>query len=128
MKKPMLLFAFVAVACALAVSGCTKKSSDSSTGGEAVQMTAEQLSSRGKTIYLSNCTACHNVDPGVDGAVGPAVAGSSLELLEARIMRAEYPAGYKPKRDTRSMVALAHLEKEIPALAAFLSGNSGTAK
>jgi mono/diheme cytochrome c family protein len=123
MKKPMLLFAFVAVACALAVAGCTKKSSETAAP---VEMTVEQLSQRGRTVYLSNCTACHNVDPAQDGAVGPAVFGSSQELLEARLVRAEYPAGYKPKRDTRSMLALPHLEKEIPGLTAFLGGASGT--
>ena len=37
-------------------------------------------------------------------------------------MRAEYPPGYTPKRDTRVMVAMPFLEKQIPALAAYLEG------
>jgi len=122
MKKPMLLFAIKAVACALAVAGCTKKSSDSSAPEAKVEMTAEQLAQRGKSIYMSNCIACHNADPAKDGSVGPAVAGASQELLVARIMKAEYPAGYTPKRETRTMVALPHLEKELPSLTAYLSG------
>lgn len=73
------------------------------------------------SIYKLNCIACHNVDPGKDGVAGPALTGSSKELLEARILRAAYPAGYKPKRDTKQMPALPHLEKEIPAISAYLN-------
>jgi len=120
----MLLFAFVAVAFALAMcSGCTKKSSETPS---VTEMTAAQLAERGKSIYMSNCIACHNVDPSKDGSVGPAIAGSSAELVEARVMKAAYPEGYKPKRDTRVMVALPHLQKEIPALGAYLSGLQGS--
>ena len=50
------------------------------------------------------------MDPRTDGSLGPAVAGASLELLTARVLRAEYPAGYTPKRETRVMVPLPHLE------------------
>ena len=81
---------------------------------------AEELVEQGRQAYLSSCIACHNVDPAKDGALGPAVAGSSLELLEARVLRGEYPPGYEPKRDTRLMVHLRHLEPDIEALAAFL--------
>jgi mono/diheme cytochrome c family protein len=80
----------------------------------------EDIVAKGRQSYLSNCIACHNPDPKLDGALGPGVAGASLPLLEARVMRAEYPEGYKPKRDTRSMVAMPFLEKQIPALAAYL--------
>jgi mono/diheme cytochrome c family protein len=122
MRNPMLLFAFVAVACAFMMcSACTKKSPET----PAAQMTEAQLAERGKSIYLSNCTACHNVDPTKDGSVGPALAGSSTALVEARVMKAAYPEGYKPKRETRVMVALPHLEKEIPALGAYLSSVQG---
>jgi mono/diheme cytochrome c family protein len=79
------------------------------------------LAEKGRTYYLSSCIACHNSDPAVDGALGPAVAGSSSELIEARVMHAEYPAGYTPKRDTRVMVAMPFLEKQLPALAAYLA-------
>ena len=80
----------------------------------------EQLVEAGRSVYNSNCIACHNMDPTKDGALGPAVAGSPLELIEARVMRAEYPDGYTPKRDTRVMVALPHLKPQLPALAAYL--------
>lgn len=80
-----------------------------------------QLAERGKSIYNSNCIACHNADPNKDGALGPAVQGSSLALLEARILRAQYPDGYQPKRSTKSMVAMPYLKNEINALHVYLN-------
>jgi mono/diheme cytochrome c family protein len=116
MKNPMLLFSFIALACALAMTACTKKSAPAVT-----EMTADQLVSRGKSIYISNCISCHNVDPSKAGSVGPEVAGSSLALIEARVLRAEYPKDYHPKRETRVMVALPHLKNELQPLAAYLT-------
>lgn len=80
----------------------------------------EELIEAGRSAYNSNCIACHSVDPMQDGALGPAVAGSSLALIEARVLRAEYPEGYEPKRKTRVMVALPHLEPRLPELTAYL--------
>ena len=76
---------------------------------------------RGRSVYAANCTACHNANPRLDGAVGPAIHGSSLELLEARVLRAAYPAGYKPKRETHLMPAMPFLKDDIPALHAYLN-------
>lgn len=78
------------------------------------------LAKRGQLIYFANCIACHNSDPARDGVIGPAIMGASLELIEARIMKASYPKNYKPKRLTKAMVALPHLAKEIKAIHAFL--------
>jgi len=75
---------------------------------------------RGKQVYLAECTACHNSDPAKDGPVGPAIKGSSRELLEARILRAGYPPGYTPKRPTSLMPPLPKVASKIPDLAAFL--------
>lgn len=72
-------------------------------------------------MYRANCIACHNLDPAKDGSVGPSVAGSSLELLEARVLRAEYPTGYKPKKPSALMPAMPHLKADIEALHAYLS-------
>lgn len=81
----------------------------------------EQLAKRGRSIYMSNCAACHNLDPSKPGAVGPEIAGSSLELIEAKVMRNEYPAGHIPRRDSKAMIALPYLAKELPAIHAFLA-------
>ncbi len=79
------------------------------------------LESRGKGTYLSNCIACHNPDPKLDGSIGPAIAGSSLELLEARLLHQSYPPGYKPKRASGSMPDFTQLKEDIPALQAYLA-------
>jgi mono/diheme cytochrome c family protein len=78
------------------------------------------LVKRGEQVYLANCSACHARDPLQPGPVGPEIAGSSLALLEAKVLRNEYPPGYTPKRETRAMIPLAHLAPELPAIAAFL--------
>ena len=76
---------------------------------------------RGRRVYLVNCTACHNSDPALPGTIGPDVAGSKRELIEARVLRAEYPPGYPPKRPTHAMVALPQLAGSIDDLAAYLA-------
>ena len=81
----------------------------------------EKLFARGRAVYVTNCGVCHNVDPALDGSLGPATAGSSIELLEARLLRNSYPEGYTPKRDSRVMMALPYLKDDIPALAAYLA-------
>lgn len=78
------------------------------------------LVARGKQVYNSNCIACHNTNPSQPGALGPDLAGSSLALVEAKVLRNEYPAGYTPKRTTKAMIPLAHLQNDIPALVAYL--------
>ena len=75
---------------------------------------------RGKRAYLANCIACHNADPAKEGTLGPPIAGSSLALVEARVMRAEYPPGYTPKRPSSLMPAQPYLKKDVPDLAAYL--------
>jgi mono/diheme cytochrome c family protein len=88
-----------------------------SDAGSALSPEAE----RGRAVYAANCLACHAADPARDGALGPAVAGASRALIEARVLRAEYPPGYTPKRDSRVMVALPHLAGDLDALEAYLS-------
>lgn len=91
----------------------------------AAAATPEQLIARGKRVYAANCIACHNPDPRQKGGLGPDVAGSSFELLEGRVLRGEYPDGYKPKADTRVMIPLPHLENDIAALEAYLNSDLG---
>ena len=52
--------------------------------------------------------------------MGPAVKGSSPELLEARVLHASYPFGYMPKRETKVMPARPDLAPSIRDLAAYL--------
>ena len=76
---------------------------------------------KGATIYSLHCTACHNANPVRDGSLGPALQGSSLELLLARVMRGEYPPGYTPKRSTHIMQPLPLTEDEVKSLHAYLN-------
>jgi mono/diheme cytochrome c family protein len=79
---------------------------------------------RGRSVYLANCVACHNPNPKLAGPIGPALAGSSPELVRAKVMRNEYPAGYTPKRSTSAMVPLPHLEPKLDDLSAYLGSVS----
>jgi mono/diheme cytochrome c family protein len=76
---------------------------------------------RGRQVYQAQCIACHNADPSQPGALGPAVRGSSEELLRAKVLNGTYPPGYAPKRPTKLMQPMPHLANDIPALAAYLT-------
>jgi mono/diheme cytochrome c family protein len=86
----------------------------------------ESLEARGRRVYTANCIACHHVNPALPGPVGPAVAGSDRSLIEARVVRGEYPPGYTPKQSTGLMVPLPYLRGEIDALAAYLAPQSSS--
>lgn len=97
--------AFILLAAALGLAACA---GDGSPAG------------RGRQVYRAQCLACHNSDPSKNGSLGPAVKGSSRELLEARILRGAYPPGYKPKRGTAIMQPMPQLASALDDLAAFL--------
>jgi len=101
--------------CAPLVIGACSGDSDDSSGAA-----KDPDWQRGRALYLANCVACHNLDPSRDGPIGPALKGSSRELLEYRVLRTEYPPGYKPKRNTKLMPTFPYLKSEIPYLAAYL--------
>ena len=89
----------------------------------AEQSPEEARVQKGRTLYTLHCASCHHPsNPTLDGALGPAVAGSSFELLEARLQRGEYPPGYTPKRETRVMRKMPMAPEDLEALHAYLSG------
>ncbi len=96
------------IAAATAVVGC----------GPPRTLTPAQ---RGEAIYRTNCASCHNRDPNLPGALGPAIAGAPRALIEARVMHAAYPAGYHPRRQTHLMRALPWLAPHIDDLTAYLA-------
>ncbi len=105
---------FLLAALALFVSACGETSNAPRNAGEGD-------ANRGKQVYLAQCAAaCHAPDPSKDGPIGPAVKGSSRALLEARILRGDYPPGYAPKRKSSIMPPQPQLEGSISDLAAFL--------
>ncbi len=89
-------------------------------GEEASKAAKDPDWARGRAVFVANCVACHNNDPSKDGPIGPAIKGSSKELIEARVLRAGYPPGYKPKRPTKVMPQFPFLKDEIPYLAVYL--------
>jgi mono/diheme cytochrome c family protein len=98
-----------ALALGAALGGCSESSTP---GGPQAE--------RGRQIYLAQCIACHNSDPSVPGPVGPPVKGSSRDLVEAKVLKGQYPPGYAPKRPTTLMPPLPALGPEVDNLAAFL--------
>ena len=96
-----------AVAATLALAACGRE-----------QLSAE--AQRGRTVYVSQCTACHAFDPAQSGPVGPPIKGSSRELLQARLLRGTYPPGYTPKRPTSVMPPQPQVAGDIDALADYL--------
>lgn len=112
MSRPLISASLLAF---LAVAACGKPAAS---GPVSPQQT---LIDRGKMVYLTNCTACHNSDPKNPGALGPEVFGSSEELIRDRVMTESYPPNYKPKRATNVMRKLPHLQNDIAALHAFLN-------
>jgi mono/diheme cytochrome c family protein len=96
------------LAGAIALAGCGK-----SKPPDAIE--------RGRIIYVTRCIICHNADPNRPGMQGPAVAGSSRALLQARVLHLAYPPGYKPKRTTHNMRAFPDLSAhDLDDLAAYL--------
>jgi mono/diheme cytochrome c family protein len=75
---------------------------------------------RGRQVYAAQCTSCHSSDPTQNGPLGPAVKGSSRELLAARILRGTYPPGYTPKRPSAVMQPMPNLAGSVDDLAAYL--------
>jgi len=90
-----------------------------SPGGSSQELTAAQ---RGERVYKNVCIACHNADPSQPGSLGPAIAGSSRELLEHRVLHGTYPEGYERQRNSGVMPQFPHLAGSIDDLAAYLAG------
>ena len=86
--------------------------------------TLSEAAQRGERVYKNVCIACHNANPNLDGSVGPANAGASRALLEAKIVHGTYPPGYEPKRDSAAMPKFAYLADQIDDLHAYLEAVS----
>lgn len=115
MKMNLKSFKFILVSGAIALSLVSCQKSDTP------KKTLSPLESRGKGVYISNCIACHNPDPRLDGSIGPAIADSGLELITHRVLTRSYPLGYKPKRSSEVMPDFPQLKNDVPALHAYLN-------
>jgi len=95
----------------LAASGCSGASDAES----------DPAVARGRDVYKSVCLACHAADPNQSGSLGPAIAGSSRELIEARVVHGTYPKGYTPKRAGNEMPKFPNLAGSVDDLTAYLA-------
>lgn len=75
----------------------------------------------GRSVYVSKCTQCHNINPTKNGSIGPDVAGSSLELITLKTQKKKYPKGYKPKRKTKAMPIIKLTDSEILKISEYLN-------
>ena len=82
---------------------------------------SDPAAARGEKIYHNVCTVCHNADPNQPGPLGPEIGSASRELLDAKLLRGGYPAGYTPKRSTQQMPRFEYLAPHLADLAAFLA-------
>lgn len=99
------------VIASVCIGGCAKPSTTTDSAAVA----------DGRQAFLANCSSCHNINPNLDGSLGPAIAGSPRALVEARVLHQAYPPGYHPKRSSHLMRALPWLAPKIDDLAAFLA-------
>ena len=78
---------------------------------------------KGRMVYFANCVSCHNNNPKKPGSIGPEVYGASIDLLTQKIIFGKYPENYRPKRTSKIMTLMPHLNKEISNLHAFINSS-----
>lgn len=84
----------------------------------------QALLDKGKRLYLSNCIQCHHRDPNLKGSLGPEMVDAPLEVMTSKVMTGVYPAvlpvGFVPKRNSKAMRKIPKLQKDIPAIHAWV--------
>jgi mono/diheme cytochrome c family protein len=84
----------------------------------------QALIEKGKRLYLSNCIQCHNRDPNIKGSLGPELVDAPYVVMYSKVMTGVYPeklpAGFVPKRKSKAMRKIPKLEKDIPAIYAWV--------
>jgi len=76
---------------------------------------------KGRIVYFANCVSCHNNNPKKPGSIGPVVYGVSIDVLTQKIVSGKYPEYYRPKRTSKIMPSMPHLNKDISNLHAFIN-------
>ena len=78
---------------------------------------------KGRTVYFANCVSCHNNNPKKPGSIGPVVYGVPIDVLTQKIVSGKYPENYRPKRTSKIMPLMPHLNSEISNLYAFINSS-----
>ena len=119
---------FFALLLIMLVSNCEKKSIEQ----EAAEADQKKLNNtvalttdieKGRMVYFANCVSCHNNNPKKPGSIGPEVYGASIDVLTQKIVFGKYPENYRPKRTSKIMPLMPHLNKEISNLHAFINSS-----
>ena len=76
---------------------------------------------KGRTVYFANCVSCHNNNPKKPGSIGPVVYGVPIDVLTQKIVSGKYSENYRPKRTSKIMPLMLHLNSEISNLYAFIN-------
>ena len=120
-----LIFALLLI---MLVSNCEKKSieqeeaeADQKKLNNTVALTTDI--EKGRMVYFANCVSCHNNNPKKPGSIGPEVYGVSIDVLTQKIVYGKYPDNYRPKRTSKIMPSMPHLNKEISNLHAFINSS-----
>ena len=117
---------FFALLLIMFVSNCEKKSIEQ----EEAEVDQNKLNNtvalttdieKGRMVYFANCVSCHNNNPKKPGSIGPEVYGVSIDVLTQKIVSGKYPKNYRPKRPSKIMQPMPHLNKEISNLHAFIN-------
>ena len=117
---------FFALLLIMLISNCEKKGikqeeaeADQKNLNNSVTLTADI--EKGRMVYFANCVSCHNNNPKKPGSIGPEVYGVSIDVLTQKIVSGKYPENYRPKRTSKIMPSMPHLNKEISNLHAFIN-------
>ena len=76
---------------------------------------------KGRMLYFANCVSCHSNNPKKPGSIGPEVFGVSINVLTQKIVSGKYPENYRPKRSSKIMPSMPHLNKDISNLHEFIN-------
>ena len=117
---------FFALLLIMIVSNCEKKSIeqeeaevDQKIFNNNVVLTTDI--EKGRMLYFANCVSCHNNNPKKPGSIGPEVYGVSIDVLTQKIVSGKYPENYRPKRSSKIMPSMPHLNKDISNLHEFIN-------
>lgn len=72
----------------------------------------------GEIAFKATCAMCHGATG--EGRFGPDIRGADLELLISKVIKGQYPKGYKPKRNTKAMPKFPHLYPKLPDIQEYL--------
>ena len=119
---------FFALLLIMIVSNCEKKSieQEEAKSGQKILNNTVALTKdieKGRRVYFANCVSCHNNNPKKPGSIGPEVYGVSIDVLTQKIVSGKYPDNYRPKRTSKIMPLMPHLNKEILNLHAFINSS-----